>query len=173
MQVAVGSLNPVKVEAVRRAFTQHWPHAAVSGVAVPTGVTEMPMSDAECVEGARNRALAAMRHANADFGVGLEGGVNEEPYGLMLLGWVVIVNQAGIEGLACTAKIPLPHAIAQAIRDGAELGPLMDELLQAHEVRKAGGASGALTAGLVPRQAKFELAVAYALSRFVAPQFYE
>lgn len=172
MQVAVGSQNPVKVAAVRAAFTQIWPDATVFGVDVPTGVTEMPLSDAECIAGARNRARAAMQQIGAEFGVGLEGGVNEEPVGLMLLGWVVIVDQAGTEGLSCTAKIPLPDAIAQAIRGGAELGPLMDKLLKQHEVRKQGGASGALTAGLVSRQAKFELAVAYALSRFVAPEFY-
>lgn len=172
MQVAVGSLNPVKVEAVRASFMRHWPNAAVGGVSVPTGVTEMPLSDAECVEGARNRARAAIQQNDADFGVGLEGGVNEEAFGLMLLGWVVIVNRAGVEGLACTAKIPLPQSIAAEIRQGAELGPLMDNLLQQHDVRKQGGASGALSAGLVLRQSKFEMAVAYALSPFVAPQFY-
>ena len=172
MKVAVGSLNPVKIGAVRNAVTRHWPDAEVIGVDVPTGVTEMPMSDAECVTGARNRAAAARLALNADLGVGLEGGVNEEPFGLMLVGWIVITDGTMREGLACTPKIPLPMMLADPIRQGAELGPLMDQILGEIDIRKKGGASGALSAGLVPRQAKFSIAVAYALSPFVAPHFY-
>lgn len=170
--IAVGSLNPVKIGAVSDAVSRCWPAAQITGVDVDTGVSPMPLSDAECIAGARNRAHAARRALDADYGVGLEGGVNPEAIGLMLLGWVVICHRDGREGIACTAKIPLPPAIAARVRAGAELGPLMDALLQVEEVRKQGGASGALTAGLVPRRAKFAQAVAYALSPFVAPEFY-
>ena len=132
----------------------------------------MPMSDQECLDGARNRAIAARDALDADFGVGLEGGVNPEPAGLMLLGWVVIVARDSVESVACTAKIPLPELLARRIMAGEELGPVMDDILKVTGTAKKGGASGALTAGLVMRQDKFEMAVAYALAPFVAPQFY-
>ena len=58
----------------------------------------MPMSDAESLQGATNRATAAQIMRNADFGVGLEGGVQPEAHGLTLHGWVVIVDAAGKQG---------------------------------------------------------------------------
>jgi len=63
--------------------------------------------------------------------------------------------------------------IAERILAGEELGPVMDELLNDRNVKKKGGAVGALTAGLVPRREAFAIAVAYALAPFVAPGFYE
>ena len=172
ISVAVGSLNPVKINAVRGAFVRQWPDVAVTGIEVDTGVSVMPMSDDECLTGARNRAKLARESSDADFGVGLEGGVNREAAGLMLLGWVVIVHRDGRESVACTAKIPLPKMLADRVLAGEELGPVMDDVLKATGTAKKGGASGALTAGLVMREAKFEMAVAYGLAPFVAPQFY-
>lgn len=132
----------------------------------------MPMSDAECLIGARNRARQARQMADADLGFGLEGGVNLEPAGLMLFGWVAVLAADGREGIGCTARLPLPKAIAQRVLGGEELGPVMDDLLGQHNTRQKGGAVGALTAGLVLRQETFAIAVAYALSPFVAPQFF-
>jgi inosine/xanthosine triphosphatase len=170
--IAVGSLNPVKIKAVEGAFLRQWPGASVVGAEVDTGVSAMPMSDEECLTGARNRANLARDVNDSDFGVGLEGGVNQEAAGLMLLGWVVIVHRDGTESVSCTSKIPLPKMLADRILAGEELGPVMDDVLNATGTAKKGGASGALTAGLVMRQDKFEMSVAYGLAPFVAPQFY-
>lgn len=172
MLIAVGSKNPVKIAAVQAAFSRQWPACTVVGLDVDTGVSEMPMSDAECIDGARNRAQAVLAQSEAAFGVGLEGGVNAEPAGLMLLGWVVIVHRNGREGIACSAKIPLPQMLAARVQAGEALGPVMDDVLHETNTAQRGGASGALSNGLVLRKDKFEMAVAYALSPFVAPQFY-
>ena len=59
MKIAVGSTNPVKVEAVRQTISRIWSEAEIIPIAVPSGVSEMPMSDEETRTGARNRALAA------------------------------------------------------------------------------------------------------------------
>jgi inosine/xanthosine triphosphatase len=173
MQVVVGSTNPIKVAAVEVSFLRQWPSAKVVGSAVETGVSEMPMSDEECVSGARNRARLALQQSDAEFGVGLEGGVNPEASGLMLLGWVAIVHRDGQESVGCTAKIPLPKLLAVRILAGEELGPVMDDVLGEKHTAQKGGASGALTNGLVMRQDKFAMAVAYALAPFVAPEFYQ
>lgn len=172
MRIAVGSTNPVKVAAVRQVVLRHWPEAEVVALDVNTGVRAMPMSDAESQEGARNRALAAQAQAQADLGIGLEGGVNPEPIGLVLHGWVVAVDGHGRFGIGGAGRLPLPPAIAQRVLAGEELGPVMDELLGQAEVRKQGGAVGALTAGLVLRQEAFAQGVAYALAPFVAPALY-
>jgi len=172
MRIAVGSTNPVKIEAVRSVVERVWPEAEIIQRAVASGVPAMPMSDADCLAGARNRARAARLVEDATLGIGLEGGVNPEPAGLMLLGWVVAVDGRDREGVGGGARLPLPAPIAERVLAGAELGPVMDELLGQHNVKQKGGAVGALTAGLVLRKETFAVAVAYALAPFVSPRFY-
>jgi inosine/xanthosine triphosphatase len=173
MQIAVGSRNPAKLEAVQSAVTRVWPGAAVRAVSVSSGVSLMPMSDGECLAGARQRATAALTASSgADLGIGLEGGVSDEPSGLMLVGWVVVVDSTGKEGFAATAQLPLPPLIAGRVRQGEELGPVMDDLLNETKSNHRGGAVGALTSGLVLRAEAFAMAVAYALAPFVTPDFY-
>lgn len=172
MKIAVGSTNPVKVEAVRTMAQRVWPDVEVVSIAVPSGISDMPMSDEEALTGARNRAQAARQAAAADLGVGLEGGVHQEPFGLTLHGWVVISDGNGREGIGGGARLPLPQAIAQRVRDGEELGDVMDDILDDHNVKQKGGAVGALTAGLVMRQETFAVAVAYALSPFIVPELH-
>lgn len=172
MKIAVGSTNPVKVAAVRTMAQRVWPEAEVVAVKVPSGVSSMPMSDEETLTGARNRAQAARQAVNAALGVGLEGGVHPEPFGLALHGWVVIVDGNGREGIGGGARIPLPKAIAQRVLAGEELGNVMDDVLNDHNVKQKGGAVGALTGGLVMREETFAVAVAYALSPFIVPELH-
>jgi inosine/xanthosine triphosphatase len=173
MKVAVGSRNPAKVEAVRAAIVRVWHDAQVADVAVPSGVAEMPMSDAICLKGARNRARAARRALQADLGVGLEGGVQAHEDMLLLVGWVVVSAADGREGVAGTARLPLPSFIAKRVAAGEELGPVMDDLLDEHRSNHRGGAVGALTAGLVLRADAFAMAVSYALAPFVSGALYD
>ncbi len=172
MRIAVGSTNPVKVTAVRQTINRIWPEAEIVSVAVPSGVSEMPMSDEETRTGARNRAVAAREALDADFGVGLEGGVQPEPFGLTLHGWVVVVDGNGRTGIGGGGRLPLPEHIAQKVLAGTELGDVMDEVLGDHNTKQKGGAVGALTNGLVLRGETFALAVAYAFAPFVSPDLY-
>lgn len=173
MKIAVGSTNPVKIAAVRSVVERIWPEAQVEGVAVPSGVSEMPMSEAETIIGAQNRAKAARQQLTADLGIGLEGGLHEEPFGWALQGWVAVVAGNGRSGLGSGTTLPLPSHIVQRVLAGEELGHVMDDLLGEENVKQKGGAIGALTGGLIMRQDAFTHSVIYALSPFIAPEFYK
>lgn len=172
MKIAVGSTNPVKVAAVGDIVARKWPAAEIIAIDVPSGVSSMPMSDKETLTGAKNRAQAALAATQADLGVGLEGGVNQEASGLMLMGWVVVVDGNGRCGVGGAARLPLPEHIAQRVRTGEELGNVMDDVLNEENIKQKGGAVGALTDGLVMRQDTFAIGVAYALAPFVTPELY-
>lgn len=173
MIIAVGSMNPVKITAVRTTVLRVWPQAFIVPVDVPSGVSVMPMHDDETIAGARNRAAAARQAADADLGVGLEGGVHPAHGALFLTGWVAVVDRNGRCGLGGGARLPLPEAIAWRVLSGEVLGGVMDDLLNDHKTNQKGGAVGALTAGLVLRAETFAVAVAYALSPFVAAELHE
>jgi len=92
MKVAVGSHNPIKIEAVRLAFETLWPEKdwSVSAVKVSSGVSNQPMSDKEAIKGARNRAQEAIEKEKAYYGVGLEGGLQRIGEHYFDCGWIVV-----------------------------------------------------------------------------------
>lgn len=80
MKIAVGTTNPAKLKAVEAALAVLFPDEPyqVLGVEVESGVSDQPMSDTESVTGAYNRAHAACTAVdNADYGIGLEGGLEQ------------------------------------------------------------------------------------------------
>ena len=85
MRIAVGSENPVKAAATRRAL----PDAVAEPVAVESGVPEQPRGRDQTITGARNRAEAALAATDAALGVGIEGGVArvDGTDGLFLIMW--------------------------------------------------------------------------------------
>ena len=176
MIIAVGTMNGAKNEAARAVLSTVWREAQFVSLDVPSGVAAMPMSVTETLRGARNRANAALTLTpDASYGVGLEGGV-EEIYGTLFLGgWAVIVDRQGNKGEGASARVALPEHIAERLRGGEELGPLMQQLLgdKANEVRHTLGTHGILTSGRYTRVNEFTHALECAVAPFVNAAFYK
>lgn len=169
-RVAVGSTNPVKVAAARAVLARVAPTAEVVGVAVGSGVPDQPWGDDETVRGARTRAERARLEAGAELGIGFEGGVVAEPDGsVRSCAWAAVVAADGTTGVGGSLAMPLPPAVAARLRAGEELGHAIDALTGERGTKHRGGAVAALTAGLVDRQGAYEVILAYALARFLAP----
>jgi inosine/xanthosine triphosphatase len=161
--VAVGSTNPVKLSAVRAVLAPLAPRARIDSVAVASTVSDQPFGDDETIRGALARASTARDALGAELGVGIEGGVVEQPDGGMrTCAWAVVVDAHGRSGVGGSLAMPLPRRVAQMIRDGLELGHAM----------RGKGAVGILTADLVDRQRAYEVLVTYALAPFLTPQLY-
>ena len=165
MDVGVGSENPVKRRAVVAALER--PDAAVEAVAVDSGVSEQPTGHAETVAGAETRAERALAAGGYDLGVGVEGGVAQfdAAPGLYLVMWAAVTDGDRLERGAGPA-VRLPAAVADRVRDGEELGPVMDDRLGESGVARGRGAVGALTGGRVDRTEALSSAVAGALGPF-------
>lgn len=172
-RIAVGSQNPTKVASVTHVARRLWPGVEVVSVEVPSGVDVQPTSDEEAVLGARNRAQEALVSAGADLGCGLEGSVVDTAYGMFLEGWAVVIDRQGREGIASGGRILLPRRIADAVRAGAEVGPVSSRVTGIPHIKERQGTVGYLTNGLVTRVTAQEKTVAYALARFLHPELYE
>ncbi|KAB1192160.1 inosine/xanthosine triphosphatase [Haloferax sp. MBLA0076] len=165
MDIAVGSGNPVKRRAVERAV----PHASVAAVAVESGVSEQPVGHDETLSGAVTRARRAFDSGDYDLGVGIEGGVAAVPSSddsedeLYLIMWAAVTDGERI-GRGAGPTFPLPDRIADRIRAGEELGPVMDEVLGTEDIAKNEGAAGAFSEGRITRTDALESAVTAALS---------
>jgi inosine/xanthosine triphosphatase len=170
--VAVGSLNPVKIGAVKAVLAPRTPLAAFTGVSVSSGVPDQPFGDDVTIQGARTRAAAARAAIDADLGVGIEGGCVETTDGLRTCAWAVVVDRDGRAGTGGSLAMPLPEAVAKLVREGTELGHAIDALVKKHNTKQGAGAVGILTGGIVDRQRAYETLVAYALAPFLTPEFW-
>jgi inosine/xanthosine triphosphatase len=173
MRIAVGSANPVKVAAAKAVLSAYFADAQVEPHPVASGVPDQPFGDEQTIAGARARAQRAREAADADYGVGLEGGVVDGPTGMRTCAWCVIVHRDGREGVGGSLAMPLPEAVAQMIRAGEELGYAMDRFAQTRGTKHGKGAVGILTAGRIDRQAAYEVLVTYAAAPFVSPELFD
>lgn len=174
MKVAVGSKNPVKIKAVRLAFQTVWPDRkwSVSGVEAASGVSVQPMSDIESITGARNRAILAVKKLRADFGVGLEGGLQKIGKEYFDCGWVVVLDQNGNEGMGSTARILVPKKLIKMIKRGRELGEINDMVFGKRNSKQAEGYFGTMTNNAITRLKAYKHGVIVALSRFIHPNLF-
>jgi inosine/xanthosine triphosphatase len=168
--IAVASFNPVKLGAVRTAFSAQFPGVELDiiPVSVDSGVDDQPMSDQETRKGARNRVLAARRKfPDVEYCVGLEGGLDVYDGQLMASAWMAIGNRDGKISEARTPTLPLPPVVHELVAGGMELGEANDRVFAQVNSKQAGGAFGLLTAGLYTRESVYAQAVTLALIPFV------
>ena len=155
MKIAIGSLNRAKRLALEKAVETAGLKAEIVSSSVPSDVSEQPFSDEETREGAVNRAKNVLMETRADIGIGLEGGVMETEAGLFLCNWGALAVQDQPVITAGGARILLPQVIAEQLRSGEELGPVMDQFTARKEIRQHEGAIGVFTNGLVTRDEMF------------------
>lgn len=165
MTIAVGSTNPVKINAVRLAVTERYPQAQVQGFSTSSGVAEQPWGDEETQQGSINRATKALnqllsknqvRQSEAQvLGLGLEGGVLEWRNEVWSTVWAAVVDDSGGTWTANGARIKVPRVLADKLRTGGEMGPAMAELVGIDNLKHKQGMMGVVTAEFVDRTEEY------------------
>lgn len=176
MKVVIGSISPVKKEAVERAFNMLFPATefVFECVKANSGISDQPMSNDEI----RTGALGRIKHSKelvsgADFYVGLEGGV-EEMYGdLYNYGWVAIESKNNKQGYGRTFSFALPHAIRNLIiHEGLEQSHATDKVLSKSGTKTGTGTIGPLTNNSLTYTDWYTPAVIGALVPFLREDLY-
>ncbi len=171
LAISVGSTNPVKLEASEEAFELARQEVKVTEFDVQSGVSDQPTSDREAIEGARKRAKKAKAMGDFDFGVGLEGSVADTKLGMFLTGWAFLIDKKDCY-LGGGGRLQLPESIAQRIRNGEKLGPVMDEVTGRSGVKEDEGAIGVFTNGIITRKEAYRNALVFALAKYLNPELY-
>jgi len=171
LKIVVGSTNPVKVECVRQGFSRVFPKALldVQGINVSSGVSDQPWSDAETLRGAANRAASTQQaQPDAEYWVGIEGGLDVIDGQLFAFAWVVI-RGTHLRGQSRTAAFALPQEVAALVREGHELGDADDIVFGRSNSKQENGSVGILTGDLINRTSFYTEAVVLALIPFINP----
>lgn len=173
--VPSSSKNPVKLNAVSRAFKQVFPEEKYSfiSVDVPSNVAAQPMTDSETFLGAKNRAVNARdKIPEANFWLGLEGGIKEVENKLYCFNWVYILEASGKESFADSGMFRLPEDISAKVSAGEELGAVSQDFFNVLNIKHSTGTVGALSNGIIDRESFFYHATILALIPFMHPKYY-
>ncbi|MDZ5712516.1 DUF84 family protein [Jeotgalibacillus haloalkalitolerans] len=153
MNLAVGTKNKAKVSAAENC----WTFGDVLGFKTESGVKDQPFGHEETRQGAINRAINAAALMPGAAGIGLEGGVAETADGLFICNWGALVVPGFKEPFTASgASIRLPEELAGPLREGQELGPLMEQFSRQLNIRQNEGAVGFFTNGRITRAQMFE-----------------
>ncbi|UZD21456.1 inosine/xanthosine triphosphatase [Algoriphagus halophytocola] len=172
--IIVGSKNPVKIACTEIAFAETFNrNYLVNGISAASQVPDQPHGDKETYLGAKNRVMNAKRtFPEADYWVGIEGGVADDDNGMYAFAWIYIEDKAGKHGKAKTGTFYLPQAVADLVHAGLELGKADDQFFSQHNSKQQGGSVGILTKGVLTRQSYYSQAIILALIPFINKEIY-
>lgn len=175
MHIVVGTTNKAKLSCVETTATSVFgasSNVTVESVEVSSGVSSQPMSAEECQAGALQRAKMALEKSGdaADFGIGLEGGVEKIGERWFECGWMCVVERStGRVGWGSSARFEMSQKIMKKIiEDKMELAEVMDELTGQTDVRSNLGAMGILTNGHLGRAEAYRHGLLFAFAPFLS-----
>ncbi len=160
IDIAVGSLNPVKIEAVRNVMERIYGNVRIFAVDSKSGVPEQPFED-ETVRGAVNRAKGAL--GSHSMAVGIEAGVFERYDGLYDVQHCAVIDREGKITIGMGSGFRYPDKIAKLVRGGMTVGEAMKAVYTNNDVGKEQGAIGVLSKGLLDRRELTEQSVLNAM----------
>jgi len=144
MKVIVGSENLEIIKIVKNALEELRLSVDVEGVKVDSGVANQPLDKEATKKGAINRAKNAKRaKPNADFWIGLEGGLHPTTqeatleagdYSYHLVTFACLVDKEGNEYVDEGEEIHLPEEVSEKVKSGEWFGDAIAEYAKDHEV---------------------------------------
>jgi len=173
MIINIGSKNPVKISAVKNAFSHYFKNIQINSVKVNSGVSSTPLSLKETIQGAKNRAKNTFK--NCDFSIGIEAGFFESPgsdTGYHLTSYTAIYDGKRFY-LGGSPILELPKKIVQEVLKGKELGLLIDDAMNLKNNKQKIGVVGILTKGILHRQKALEQGIITALCPIINKKFYK
>ncbi|MEW6196653.1 MAG: inosine/xanthosine triphosphatase [Bacteroidota bacterium] len=176
MKILVGSVNPVKVDSVKEAFSLYFENVDVISREVESGVSIQPVND-ETFTGARNRAINlynidSREKINADYYVGIEGGIARQFDRWFAFGCMCIIDKDGFEGFGTSPHFELPEYVIEKLLQGTELGDVMDEILNEKNSKQKQGAIGYFTNGVMNRKELYIEGLKVAVIPFLHKKFF-
>lgn len=137
-------------------------------IQIESGVADTPKSIEELMRGAQQRSQAVYEEQENEtvLSVGVEGGLFRVGEKVFLQSWSCVYD--GEEYFfGSSGSIEIPSALADVVmKNGADLGTVIDGFAEKIDVRSHQGTFGILTNDLITREDSFELATINALVPF-------
>ena len=160
IDIAVGSLNPVKIEAVRSVMERIYGQVRIFAYDAPSEVPEQPFGE-QTPQGAKNRAKNAI-HGHT-LSVGIEAGVFEMLDSLYDIQYCAVLDRDGRYTVGTGSGFRYPDRVIELVRGGMTVGDAMKKVYSGDNPGKSQGAIGILSKGLLDRKSLTEQSVLAAM----------
>lgn len=160
LDIAVGSINPVKTEAARAVMERIYGSVRITSVDVDSGVPEQPF-ESDVRSGAINRAKNAL--GEHDMAIGIEAGVFEKEEGLFDIQYCAVIDRDGYLTMGMGPGFAYSEGIAALVRKGSTVSEAISDLYGDEDIGRKHGAVGMLSNGLLDRKTLTEQAVTAAM----------
>lgn len=175
MRILVGSLNPGKIEGVKKAFEMYFTDIDIRGVDAKSLVPDQPVN-AETMTGAFNRVQGLKDYAkksklDVDYFVAVESGLVDIFDYPVIINACYMENSLGKDSYGFSRAFPVPKGSFNAIKEKG-FTVFYDELLGVkHDLAKpvVHGGINHLTQGKVSRIEFATEATSMALIKFITP----
>jgi len=175
MKINVGSKNPVKIEAVKEAFSLYFNDLIVKGFKVDSKVIPQPKKLEEITKGAINRSIGCFNDCN--YSVGIESGifpVNEALTNYMNISCSVIYDGKRIVGIGLSPGFEYPNFVIEEIfGKKREVAKIFDEKFKTLNIGKEGGAISILSNGKYLRKELHRVGTIMALLPIINKELYK
>ena len=164
MKVAVGSRNPVKVNATKNILDKIYGEIEVVSIDADSEVPDQPFGIDQTIEGAINRAKNAYSD-EFDISIGIESGLMETPNsltGYIDLQWCAVFDGNKIT-LGVSSGFEYPSSVIEEVLNGKEVGDVMDKVTGVTNLGQKKGAVSHLSKGMLDRTENTEQCVLTAM----------
>ena len=170
MKLLIGTTNEGKINGAKKAFNHYFNDYSIEGIKVSSDVSDEPVNE-DIYKGALNRVNHLIDYSkdnnlDIDYYLAIESGITN------LLGKWVIINVAiikdknGYVSMGTSSGFPVPEKYVNKIIE-TDLGHVMDEMFNEHDLRINKGGISYLTNEVISRIDLTEEAFIMALTHFI------
>ncbi len=149
-KIAIGSTNPVKIQAVKNALNDE--SVQVVPCSALSKVRPQPLSDEETLQGAINRAKDCLEKTDSPLAIGLEAGIVFLQNQVYLCHWGAIVDRNQNIFFTNGPLILLPSEYRQSLSNGQNLEDIMHHSTGIECLGTKEGAIGVFTQNRLNRE---------------------
>jgi len=148
--IAVGSKNPVKINAVKKALENYYDDFEIISFDSVSGVPDQPFGD-DTQKGAFNRVQYIKNITGADLYFGIEAGIKKKNNKFFLFTVVYCESIYGMSGYSVSPVYELPEKICNELGNN-ELGTVMEKFTGTRNIKQKGGAIEFFSKGILTRE---------------------
>jgi len=162
MNLAVGSSNPVKKNAVRLANQKYYENFELYNINVDSEVPDQPIGFDQILKGAYNRAEKALIYlkeklklTSPNFGIGIEAGLSKIPIAetnFMDFQFCIIMDEQKEITIGSGIAFEYPESVIKKVfSENLEIGYIMGDLAHNKNLKREEGAIGYLSRNTLKR----------------------
>lgn len=149
-KIAIGSINPVKIQAVKNAFNDG--EIQIVSCSALSGVRPQPLSNEETLQGAINRARDCLEKTDVGLAIGLEARVVVLKDKVYLCHWGAVVDRNQNTYFTNGPLILLPTEYLKPLLEGQNLENIMHHSTGIQSLGAKEGAIGVFTQNRLNRE---------------------